>query len=88
TTPVFTLFQLEVESAKNTEKMLAFEQSIYETRPRFIKGTFTISASLRERCLFADYLVLYVQFDEAIHWLSIKHHRQLSFDFSRLWPEN
>ncbi|MDP4027671.1 MAG: hypothetical protein Q8P42_01690, partial [Gallionella sp.] len=46
TTPVFTLFQLEVESAKNTEKMLAFEQSIYETRPRFIKGTFTISASL------------------------------------------
>jgi hypothetical protein len=38
--------------------------------------------------LFADYLVLYVQLDEAIHLLSIKHHRQLSFDFSGLWPEN
>ena len=38
--------------------------------------------------LFADYLVLYVQFDETIHLLSIKHHRQLSFDFQMLWPEN
>lgn len=43
--------------------------------------------NLREY-LFADYLVLYVQFDNAIHLLSIKHHRQLSFDFQRLWPEN
>jgi hypothetical protein len=38
--------------------------------------------------LFADYLVLYVQFDEVIHLLSIKHHRQLSFDFQMLWPES
>lgn len=38
--------------------------------------------------LFADYLVLYVQFDEVIHLLSIKHHRQLSFDFQMLWPGN
>ena len=38
--------------------------------------------------LFVDYLVLYVQFEEAIHLLSIKHHRQLSFDFQSLWPEN
>lgn len=38
--------------------------------------------------LFADYLVLYVQFDEVMHLLSIKHHRQLSFDFQMLWPEN
>jgi hypothetical protein len=36
--------------------------------------------------LFGDYLVLYVQFDVAIHLLSIKHHRQLSFDFQSLWP--
>jgi len=43
--------------------------------------------ALREY-LFADYLVLYVQFDDAIHLLSIKHHRQLSFDFQMLWPEN
>ncbi|HEU0234508.1 MAG TPA: type II toxin-antitoxin system RelE/ParE family toxin [Gallionella sp.] len=36
--------------------------------------------------LIADYLVLYAQFGEAIYLLSIKHHRQLSFDFESLWP--
>jgi len=29
-TPVFTRFQREVESAKNADKMLALEQSIYD----------------------------------------------------------
>lgn len=38
--------------------------------------------------LFADYLVLYAQFGEVIHLLSVKHHRQLSFDFDSLWSEN
>lgn len=38
--------------------------------------------------LFADYLVLYAQFDDVIYLLSIKHHRQLSFDFQSLWPRN
>ena len=38
--------------------------------------------------LFADYLVLYARFDKIIHLLAIKHHRQLSFDFQMLWPEN
>lgn len=51
-----------------------------------------LQAKLREgelrEYLFADYLVLYVQFDKVIHLLSIKHHRQLSFDLQRLWPEN
>ncbi|MBI5430933.1 MAG: type II toxin-antitoxin system RelE/ParE family toxin [Nitrosomonadales bacterium] len=36
--------------------------------------------------LFAEYLVLYVQLGDAVHLLSIKHHRQLSFDFPSLWP--
>lgn len=45
------------------------------------------SGNLREY-LFADYLVLYVQFGDVIHLLSIKHHRQLSFDFQSLWPIN
>lgn len=35
--------------------------------------------------LFNDYLVLYVRFDTVIHLLSIKHHRQLSFNFDSLW---
>ncbi len=38
--------------------------------------------------LFGDYLLLYAQFGETIHLLSIKHHRQLSFDFQSLWPRN
>ncbi len=50
-------------------------------RPKLREG------ELREY-LFADYWVLYVQFDEVVHLLSIKHHRQLSFDFQMLWPGN
>lgn len=38
--------------------------------------------------LFADYLVLYAQFGDVVHLLSIKHHRQLSFDFQMLWHGN
>ena len=38
--------------------------------------------------LFVDYLVLYALFGEVIHLLTIKHHRQLSFDFQSHWPEN
>jgi hypothetical protein len=38
--------------------------------------------------LFADYLVLYMQLDAIIYLLSIKHHRQLSFDFQSLWTSN
>jgi hypothetical protein len=35
-----------------------------------------------------DYLILYVEENEssAVYLLSIRHHRQLSFDFARLWP--
>ena len=38
--------------------------------------------------LLSDYLVLYARYDEAIFLLSIKHHRQLSFDFTGHWPTN
>lgn len=30
-----------------------------------------------------DYLVLYAQIGNSVHLLSIRHHRQLSFDFAR-----
>jgi plasmid stabilization system protein ParE len=35
-----------------------------------------------------DYLVLYaeVKVSSTVYLLSIRHHRQLSFDFARLWP--
>lgn len=35
--------------------------------------------------LLKDYLVLYAKSDGIIHLLSIRHHRQLSFDFEHLW---
>ena len=42
------------------------------------------AASLREYVM-AHYLVLYVQIDDSVYLLSIKHHRQLSFDFEGHW---
>ncbi len=42
------------------------------------------SASLSEY-VTSNYLVLHVQIDENIHLLSIKQHRQLSFDFEAHW---
>jgi len=36
----------------------------------------------------ADYLILYTEHERSavVYLLSIRHHRQLSFDFARLWP--
>lgn len=38
--------------------------------------------------LHGDYLMLYTVVDTTatVYLLSIRHHRQLSFDFARLWP--
>jgi len=38
--------------------------------------------------LLDDYMVLYAQFSTVIYLLSIKHHRQLSFDFPSLWSKH
>ncbi len=47
------------------------------------KGT---AQSLREY-LYSDYLILYTTLEpeRAVFLLSIRHHRQMSFDFARLW---
>lgn len=42
---------------------------------------------LREYVM-ADYLLLYARLGSTVHLLSIRHHRQLSFDFARLWPDH
>jgi plasmid stabilization system protein ParE len=42
------------------------------------------SASMREYVM-THYLVLYVQVDNTLFLLSIKHHKQLSFDFEGHW---
>jgi hypothetical protein len=43
--------------------------------------------ALREY-LHGDYLMLYAAMDanSTVYLLSIRHHRQLSFDFATLWP--
>ena len=48
----------------------------------------TGAASTLREYLHADYLVLYAAMDAnaTVYLLSIRHHRQLSFDFARLWP--
>ena len=44
-------------------------------------------SALREY-LHGDHLILFVamEAEAAVYLLSIRHHRQLSFDFARLWP--
>ena len=43
--------------------------------------------ALREY-LSGDYLILYAVAEDrrVVYLLSVRHHRQLSFDFARLWP--
>ncbi|MCO8249041.1 type II toxin-antitoxin system RelE/ParE family toxin [Comamonas thiooxydans] len=36
--------------------------------------------------LHDDYLMLYSVINEVVYLLSIRHHRQMSFDFSGFWP--
>ena len=45
------------------------------------------SASALREYLHGDYLLLYaaVEANNTVYLLSIRHHRQLSFDFARLW---
>lgn len=35
----------------------------------------------------ADYLLLYAVIKDVVYLLSIRHHKQLSFDFARLWMD-
>lgn len=37
------------------------------------------------QCLWRDYLMLYAWDGKLVNLLSIKHHRQLSFDLNSLW---
>jgi plasmid stabilization system protein ParE len=41
--------------------------------------------ALREY-LHGDYLILYALAESTAYLLSIRHHRQLTYDFARLWP--
>jgi plasmid stabilization system protein ParE len=45
---------------------------------------FKAADALREY-LHGDYLILYTVAGSTVHLLSIRHHRQLSFAFAKLW---
>lgn len=47
----------------------------------------TSSVSLREYVM-SHYLVLYMQAEDTLFLLSIKHHKQLSFDFEGYWDRS
>jgi len=34
-----------------------------------------------------DDLIFYAAIEQTVYLLSIKQHRQLSFDFDRIWPD-
>lgn len=46
------------------------------------------AANALHEYLHGDYLMLYTatEADATVYLLSIRHHRQLSFDFASLWP--
>lgn len=48
------------------------------------------SADALREYLHGDYLMLYTlsEADAVVRLLSIRHHRELSFDFARLWPSS
>ena len=55
--------------------------SVFRTK---LKAVLAEPDGLREYVM-DHYMVLYLQIDGTIHLLSIKHHRQLSFDFEAHW---
>lgn len=48
-------------------------------------GSLTKDGELREY-VTTHYLLLYARTQGTVYLLSIRHHRQLSFDFQALWP--
>lgn len=76
----------------NLEKFPGIGRPFLEHRAGSAEGEFALStlrrrlggAALREY-LTGDYLILYTTQDEMVHLLSIKHHRQLSFDLGIHW---
>jgi len=47
-----------------------------------------LNGGILREYVIADYLMLYVRHDDTIYLLSIKHQRQLSFDFHSMWNRN
>lgn len=89
------LAQLRAELIPNLSRFPGMGRRYLDSPPRSVEGlgllaTFPPGAADRLRLLLlGDYLVLYVVDDgkRTVTLLSIRHHRQLSFDFVRMWGD-
>ena len=80
-------------AAKHTVKLTgSFERNLQEievtngiTRLTKQLGSLAKDGELREYVM-AHYVLLYARTKGSVYLLSIRHHRQLSFDFQGLWP--
>jgi ParE toxin of type II toxin-antitoxin system, parDE len=65
---------------------LARDALSVEARTRIAKLRKRASTRDLREYVAGDYLILYAVIEQTVYLLSIKHHRQLSFDFDRFWP--
>ncbi|OZA28261.1 MAG: plasmid stabilization protein [Hydrogenophilales bacterium 17-64-11] len=89
------LAQLRAELIPNLSRFPGMGRRYLDNPPRSVEGlgvlaTLPPGAADRLRLiLLGDYLVLYVEDERkrTVTLLSIRHHRQLSFDFVRMWSD-
>jgi len=78
----------------NLEQFPEIGRSFLSRQPRSVESQAVVErlktrigrSEIREY-LMDDYLILYALNGDAIYLLSVKHHRQLSFDLEGFWPK-
>lgn len=90
------LTELSENVIPNLERFPALGMPMFDRSPGSLEST-TGTERLRQKLhaldaegelreyLMNDYLLLYARIRQFIYLLSIRHHRQLSFDFDALW---
>lgn len=81
------------EIIPNLERFPLLGREFLAREPQSVKGQMKlqrVEAALRRgmelrEYIAGNYLVLYALFEETVFLLSIKHHRQLSFDLRTFW---
>ena len=68
----------------NLERFPGMGRLFFERPIRSVEASNWMDGEIREYVM-PHYLVLYARFDATIYLLSIRHHRQLSFDFQAQW---
>jgi hypothetical protein len=89
------LAQLRAELIPNLSRFPGMGGRYLDSPPRSVEGLDLLAtlppgaADHLRLILLGDYLVLYVADDHTrtVTLLSIRHHRQLSFDFVRMWGD-